>query len=107
MRKRYDMGYNHYNRYGAMSFTFDSFTWADFKVKIPIEFTRRWCTICLKWGFYCLKKDLEICPLWDFVNLYDYWKTKGWIEFEMITAEENTIYEKVIEYQKLKKFPKE
>ena len=59
MRKRYDMWYNHYNCFGAMSFTFDSFTWVDFQVNIPIEFTRRWCTICLKWGFYCLKNNLE------------------------------------------------
>ena len=107
MRKRYDNNYYFYNRYGAMYFTFDSFTWVDSKVKIPIEFTRRWCTICLKWGFYCLKNDLEICPLWDFVRLYDYWTANGWIEFEMITAEEDSIYKKVIEYQQLKKFPKE
>jgi hypothetical protein len=92
-----------YEEFGAMIFTFESFTWANNYSDIPLEFTVKWCTVGLKWGLYCVKNNLEICSMKQLINLYTYWNGIHWIDDDMLTEEEENLLEDIKEEVKLEK----
>jgi hypothetical protein len=92
-----------YEEFGAMIFTFESFTWANNYSDIPLEFTVKWCTVGLKWGLYCVKNNLEICSMKQLINLYTYWNGIHWIDDDMLTEEEENLLEDIKEEVRLEK----
>ena len=85
---------SHYLEYGAMSLTFASFNWCNIYynghyIDVPIEFTRRWCTVGVKWGLYCRAKKIEICRDEELSRLIRYWnEDKKWIDPYMLDSNE-------------------
>ena len=84
-----------HKEFGAMVLTFDSFTWVLGGYNIPREFTKKWCTVGLKWGLYCISHKLEICSLTRFAQLIDYWNRQGWIDKLMLSENELKLIEKL------------
>ena len=96
MRKYYERHID-YEEFGAMIFTFNSFKWAEGGVKVPLSFTKKWCTVGFKWGLYCIEHNIEICSIARFIQLIDYWVKEKWIEYSMITKHENKLFDEIKE----------
>ena len=82
-------GRSGYEEFGAMIITFGAFNWANGN-SIPISFTRRWCTTCLKWGLYCFERKIKICQLHKLQFLMKYWNSNSWIDPYMLDTKEMT-----------------
>lgn len=81
-----------YHEYGALILTFISFNWANGGF-IPMEFTRKWCTVGVKWGLYCINKGINIGKdnNYEFKRLLSYWNGKSWIDPYLLSKDERTM----------------
>jgi hypothetical protein len=88
--KNYNGHASSYAEYGAMVLTFATFNWCnDIETKPPLEFTRRWCTVGVKWGLYCRANNIEICRDEELSRLIRYWnEDKKWIDPYMLDSNE-------------------
>lgn len=80
-----------YKSFGALFLTLDSFKWVNSNYDVPKYFTKKWCTICFKWGLYCIQHNIEICSMREFIRVVGYWNGNNWIDWKLITEEENMI----------------
>ncbi len=93
MRERSKNGsYKHFiEEFKSMFLTFASFTWArhnNYSCLIDIEFTKKWCSVNIKWALYCLKHRFEICSETRFARLLRYYKDQHWLSGKILTKEE-------------------
>jgi hypothetical protein len=79
-----------YERHGAMALTFVSFNWVNGGC-VPLDFTRKWCTVNAKWGLYCISNDIGIGREDEFKRLITYWNGKNWIDPYLLSQDEKTI----------------
>ena len=87
MREYVKSKYNNYSGFGVMVFTFASFNWVN-GGGVPLPFTKKWCTVNLKWGIYCRINSLEICDDDELKRLIIYWNNQGWIDPYLLSREE-------------------
>jgi hypothetical protein len=83
---------NNYKNFGAMILTFASFNWANGGC-VPIDFTRKWCTVGVKWGLYCINKGINIGGdnNYEFKRLLSYWNGMSWIDPYLLSKDERTM----------------
>lgn len=83
--------FQHYNKYGTMFFTFASFRWAGYTTRdtlIDISFTKKWCSVGVKWALYCVENGFRICSENRFKQLLTYYKGNNWLSKKILTQEE-------------------
>jgi hypothetical protein len=93
--KEYCIKDQSHEEFGAMSLTFDSFTWVETFADIPRDFTVRWCTVSYRWGLYCIDHNIPICSMERFVELINYWNSNNWINPHSVSKKERKIYDRV------------
>lgn len=78
---------NDYKRFGAMILTFASFNWVNGGC-VPIDFTRKWCTVGVKWSLHCRRYGIEMCDDTEFKRLLMHWDSNNWIDPYLLSKEE-------------------
>ena len=78
---------NSYENFGTMIFTFASFNWVN-GGNVPLPFTRKWCTINLKWAIYCKINNLDIGDDNEIKRVVVFWNDKGWIDPYLLSRKE-------------------
>lgn len=90
MRGYFNSKNNMFKNFGAMIFTVASFNWVSGRC-VPIGFTRKWCTVCLKWSLHCRCYGIETCSDDGLKRLISYWNDHDWIDPYLLSKEERLI----------------